>query len=50
MHLTDPHRHGLRPADIGDDVPLPFQPHLQQANDPIVLELLAHRANEDWTH
>ena len=50
LHLSDPHRHRLVLADVGDDVVAALEPDLQQPDDTVVLELLADRTHQNRTH
>ena len=50
LHLPDAHRSGLRFADVRHDVALALEAHHEESNDAVVLELLAHGADEDGAH
>jgi hypothetical protein len=50
LHLADPDGDGLVFADVCDDFVPPLQLHLQQPDDPIVLELFPHWPYQDWAH
>lgn len=50
LNLADPYGHGLIFADVHDDIVTALEFGLEQANDAIVLQLLANRANQYRTH
>jgi hypothetical protein len=49
-HLTDPDRHRLVFADVGDDVVSALEADLKQPDDAVMLELLADRTDENGAH
>ena len=50
LHRPDFDRYGLRFADVGYYLALALQAHLEESDDAVVLELLAHGADEDGAH
>jgi hypothetical protein len=50
LNLPDANWSGLRFTNVRNDVALPLEAHHEESNDAIVLELLAHGADEDGAH
>jgi hypothetical protein len=50
LHLSDSNGHGLRVANVCHHLALALQAHQEEPDDAIVLELLAHGADEDGAH
>ena len=50
LHLPDANWSGLRFTDVRHDVALALEAHHEESNDAVVLELLAHGADEDGAH
>ncbi len=50
LNLPDANWSGLRFTNVRHDVALAFEAHHEESNDAIVLELLAHGADEDGAH
>jgi hypothetical protein len=50
LHLSDSNGDGLRFADVCHHLTLALQAHQEEPDDAVVLELLAHGADEDGAH
>jgi hypothetical protein len=50
LNLPDANWSGLRFTDVRHYVALALEAHHEQSNDAVVLELLAHGADEDGAH
>jgi hypothetical protein len=50
LHLSDADGNRLVLANVGHDVVLALEFHLQEPDDTVVLELLADGPYQNWTH